>query len=451
MVVTGALYRVFTEPVVIADWSDALLTQHGNPLIVVAIALVVFPKLALGLSGFETGVAVMPLVKGAEGDTEKHPEGRIAGTRQLLTTAALIMSGFLLTSSVVTTLLIPQDEFGPGGQANGRALAYLAHEQFGDVFGTVYDVSTIAILWFAGASAMAGLLNLVPRYLPRYGMAPTGRAPCGRWCWCSRPSASCDDRLRRDVDSQSGAYATGVLVLITSASIAVTLSARHKGQKAATVGFGVMAVVFVYTTVANMIERPEGLKIGLLFVAAIFIVSFASRALRSTELRISAVHLDKTARRIVREAHEEDPEATIRLVANEPGRRDKREYEEKELEERADHHIPSGDVVIFVEITVDDPSNFESELYVLGEERHGYRILRARSATVPNAIAALLLHLRDLTGRVPHVYFEWDEGSPATNIARYLLFGVGEVAPVTREVIREAEPDRNRRPAVHVG
>ena len=96
VVVTGALYRVFTEPVVIADWSDALLTQHGNPLIVVAIALVVFPKLALGLSGFETGVAVMPLVKGAEGDTEKHPEGRIAGARKLLTTAALIMSGFLI-------------------------------------------------------------------------------------------------------------------------------------------------------------------------------------------------------------------------------------------------------------------------------------------------------------------------------------------------------------------
>jgi len=299
---------------------------------------------------------------------------------------------------------------------------------------------------------MAGLLNLVPRYLPRYGMAPN-------WARAVRPMVLVFTTLGilitvifdASVDAQSGAYATGVLVLITSASISVTLSARHKGQKAATVGFGIIALVFVYTTVANMIERPEGLKIGLLFVAAIFIVSFASRALRSTELRITGVHLDKTARRIVREAHEEDPEATIRLVANEPGRRDKREYEEKELEERADHHIPSGDVVIFVEITVDDPSNFESELYVLGEERHGYRILRARSSTVPNAIAALLLHLRDLTGRVPHVYFEWDEGSPATNIARYLLFGVGEVAPVTREVLREAEPDRNRRPAVHVG
>ncbi len=452
VVVAGALYRVATEPVVVADWGTALTTQHGNPLMVVAIALVVFPKLALGLSGFETGVAVMPLIRGAEGDTHKDPAGRIVGARKLLTTAALIMSGFLVTSSFVTTLLIPMEEFGPEGQANGRALAYLAHEQFGEVLGTVYDLSTIAILWFAGASAMAGLLNLVPRYLPRYGMAPN-------WARAVRPMVLVFTTLGiiitiifdADVDAQSGAYATGVLVLITSASIAVTLSARHHGQRGATIGFGLITVVFLYTTVANMIERPEGLKIGLLFVAGIFVVSFASRILRSLELRITKVHLDKTARRLVREAHEQDPESTVRLVANEPDRRDRAEYEEKELEERLDHHIPTDDAVLFVEITIDDPSNFETELHVMGEERHGYRILRARSASVPNAIAALLLHLRDMTGRVPHVYFEWAEASPATGLARYLLFGVGEVAPVTREILRESEPDPRRRPAVHVG
>ncbi|MDL5155999.1 amino acid transporter [Actinomycetospora termitidis] len=452
LVVVGALWRIATAPDVVVDWGAALTQQNGNPLLIVGIALIVFPKLALGLSGFETGVTVMPLIKGGEGDTEANPEGRIAGARKLLTTAAVIMSCFLITSSFACTVLIPLSEFAPGGPANGRALAYLAHEQFGDVVGSVYDVSTIVILWFAGASAMAGLLNLVPRYLPRYGMAPA-------WARAVRPMVIVFTLVGilvtiifdASVDAQSGAYATGVLVLITSASVAVTLSARKHGQRAAFVGFAVVSVVFVYTTVANMIERPEGLKIGLIFVVAIFVVSFASRAARSFELRITGVHLDDTAREILREAHTADPESTIRLIANEPDRRDRAEYHDKELEERYDHHIPSGDALIFVEITVGDPSDFEEELDVQGEYRHGYRILRARSATVPNAIAALLLELRDETGRVPHVYFEWTEGNPALNLLRYLLFGVGEVAPVAREVLREAEPDPARRPAVHVG
>src|SRR4051794_34000996 len=165
VVIADGLIRVLAHPGAIGDWSTALTTAHGNPAVVVGIALLVFPKLALGLSGFETGVAVMPHIAGDRA-------GRIRGAKKLLTTAAVLMSAFLITSSVVTTVLIPQRAFEPGGPANGRALAYLAHEYLGSAFGTVYDVSTIAILWFAGASAMAGLLNLVPRYLPRYGMAP---------------------------------------------------------------------------------------------------------------------------------------------------------------------------------------------------------------------------------------------------------------------------------------
>ena len=180
VVVFVSLAKISSQPLMITDWWSALNAQHGDPLIMVGIALIVFPKLALGLSGFETGVAVMPQITGDPTDTPERPAGRIRGAGRLLTTAAVIMSGFLILTSFMTTFLIPQAEFQPGGQANGRALAYLAHEFLGPVFGTVYDVSTICILWFAGASAMAGLLNLVPRYLPRYGMAP-------QWARAVRP------------------------------------------------------------------------------------------------------------------------------------------------------------------------------------------------------------------------------------------------------------------------
>ena len=239
VVVITTLFEVFTHPVAVGDWWVALTTQHGNPLMVVGIALLVFPKLALGLSGFETGVAVMPQIRGHATDTEENPAGRIQGARRLLTTAAVIMSAFLITTSFTTVVLIPAQDFEPGGPANGRALAFLAHEYLGAGFGTVYDLSTIAILWFAGASAMAGLLNLVPRYLPRYGMAPA-------WARAVRPLVLVFTLVGflitwlfdADVDAQGGAYATGVLVLMTSAAVAVTLSARRRRSAGAPSGSG---------------------------------------------------------------------------------------------------------------------------------------------------------------------------------------------------------------------
>jgi hypothetical protein len=448
VVVVVGLWQVATTGGVVTDWTTALTTEHSNPLMVVAVALLVFPRLALGLSGFETGVAVMPLVQGDPSDTEQRPTGRIRDTKKLLTTAALIMSGFLVTTSFITTLLIPQQEFEAGGEANGRALAYLAHEHLGNTFGTVYDLSTIAILWFAGASAMAGLLNLIPRYLPRYGMAP-------RWARATRPMVLVLTTIAfvvtwlfdADVDAQGGAYATGVLVLITSASVAVTLAARRAGQRNQTIAFGVVAAVFGYTTVANVIERPDGLKIGALFIAGIIAVSFASRLSRSFELRVTEVTFDETAELFLRDCSRRK----LRLIANEPGPRDAEEYRAKLVQTTKEHDLPDADVV-FVEIEVTDPSDFESALHVRGEVVHGqYRVLRAQSSSVPNALAALLLEARDLTGVKPHVYFEWTEGNPLTNFARFLLFGAGEVAPVTREVLREAEPDPLRRPHVHVG
>ncbi|WP_329342670.1 amino acid transporter [Streptomyces sp. NBC_01352] len=448
VVVVVGLWHVITAGHVITDWSSALTAEHGNVFAMVGVALLVFPKLALGLSGFETGVAVMPHVQGDPGDTDEQPTGRIRDTKKLLTTAALIMSVFLIATSFITTLLIPEKEFESGGQANGRALAYLAHDYLGSTFGTVYDVSTIAILWFAGASAMAGLLNLMPRYLPRYGMAP-------HWARAVRPMVIVFTLIGflvtwifdADVDAQGGAYATGVLVLISSAAIAVTIAARKAGQRNWTIAFAVISAVFLYTTVLNVIERPDGVKIGACFIAGIILVSLLSRLARAFELRVTSVTLDDMAERFIRDM----ASRKIRFIANEPDQRDKAEYREKIEQIREDNDIPGEDFV-FVEVTVLDPSEFEAGLTVRGEVLHDrYRVLTLESSSIPNALAALLLHVRDSTGCTPHIYFEWTEGSPFANFLRFFLFGQGEVAPVTREVLREAEPDRPRRPRVHTG
>jgi len=449
VVTVVGLWHVMTEGHLITDWSSALTAEHGNAFAMIGVALLVFPKLALGLSGFETGVAVMPHVKGDDTDTEESPKGRIRDTKKLLTAAAVIMSVFLIATSFITTLLIPEKEFESGGQANGRALAYLAHEYLGGAFGTLYDISTIAILWFAGASAMAGLLNLMPRYLPRYGMAP-------HWARAVRPMVIVFTLIGflvtwlfdADVDAQGGAYATGVLVLISSAAIAVTIAARKAGQRGWTIGFAAISVVFLYVTVANVFERPDGVKIGACFIAGIILVSLLSRLARAFELRVTSVTLDDMAERFIRDM----ASRKIRFIANEPDRRDKAEYRDKIEQIRADNDMPEQEDFVFVEVTVTDPSEFEASLTVRGEVMHNrFRVLTLESSSVPNALAALLLHARDTTGRIPHIYFEWTEGNPFANFLRFFLFGQGEVAPVTREVLREAEPDRPRRPRVHTG
>ncbi|MCH6471382.1 amino acid transporter [Sinomonas terrae] len=448
VVIFVAIAHVFTDGVAVTNWWTALTTQHSNPLVMVGIALIVFPKLALGLSGFETGVAVMPQIKGRPDDKPEYPAGRIKGTHRLLTTAAVIMSAFLITSSFVTILLIPEQEFQPGGKADGRALAFLAHHYMGNGFGTVYDISTIAILWFAGASAMAGLLNLVPRYLPRYGMAPA-------WTRAVRPLTLVFTAIGflitwifdANVDAQGGAYATGVLVLMTSAAIAVTLSARRKKQKALMWFFGVVSAVFLYTTIANVLERPDGIRIAALFIVGILVVSFASRVRRSFELRATLVRLDEQALEFLAEMDQ----GPIRLIAHEPKRLDSERYQTKLEHARAANHLPEDADILFIEVVVDDSSEFEQELDVRGVKRHGFKVLEVHSNNVPNTLAAILLHLRNVTGLMPHIYFRWTEGNPVMNLTKFLFFGVGEIAPVTREVLREAEPRVTERPWVHVG
>ena len=449
VVVAAGFYEIATQPQVLADWQSALFEEHGSALGMIGVSLLVFPRLALGLSGFETGVSMMPLVRGDADDDPQRPEGRIRNTRKMLLAAALIMCLYLMTTSFVTTLLIPESEFGPNGEAQGRALAYLAHEHLGNAFGTIYDMSTITILWFAGASAMAGLLNIVPRYLPRYGMSPEwGRAVRPLVIVYTAISMIVTVIFAADVGSQAGAYATGVLAMMTSAAFAVTLTAWRGGRTLGTILFGVITVVFVYALTSNVYERPDGITIALFFIGAIITISLVSRVQRSTELRQERIDVDETASRFIEEASEK---GDIHLVAHRRRNGTKEEYARKEREQREDNHIPSGVPILFLEVQVEDASEFTDVLEVKGVEVGGHKVLRSVSSVVPNAIAAFLLHLRDTTGKTPHCYFGWTEGNPIVYLIRFLLFGEGDTAPVTHEVLREAEPDPEKRPAIHVG
>jgi hypothetical protein len=448
VVVAVGLYESVANPRYVADWSAVLFTSYGNPLTIIGVSLLVFPRLALGLSGFETGVSMMPLVDGDEGDDPQRPAGRIRNTRKMLTTAAIIMSFYLLTTSFITAVLIPLEEFQPGGEAKDRALAYLAHEYLGNAFGTVYDLSTVTILWFAGASAMAGLLNIVPRYLPRYGMAP-------EWARAVRPlvlvytaiALAITIIFEASVDAQAGAYATGVLAMMASAAIAVTISARRTGPRLGAVAFGLVSLIFLYGLVANVIDRPDGIMIALFFVGAIILTSFVSRIWRTTELRTEKIEADESAQRFISEANTGEQ---IHIIANRRQTGDERDYYLKEKEQREHTCIPSDTPILFLEVDVEDPSEFEDVLEVRGVEVGGYRVLRGESSTVPNAIAALLLHLRDECGKEVHCYFDWTQGSPLVYLLSYVLLGEGDVGPVTHEVLRQAEPDIERRPIIHI-
>ena len=296
VVVARGVVEIVHRPEVLSAWTTDI-SLHGDTVGLVLASILIFPKLALGLSGFETGVSVMPLVKGDPPDPAHAdvPHGRIRATRKLLATAAVIMSVMLMATSTVTTLLIPKLAYQSGGDANGRAMAWLAHLYLGDIFGTVYDLSTILILWFAGASAMAGMLNLIPRYLPRFGMAP-------RWVSFVRPlvlvlfviDVIVTVIFKADVEAQGGAYATGVLALILSASVAVSLHSWREARKLKRVPLGglffwFISAVFGFTFIDNVIERPDGVIISSVFIVGLLVLSAISRYRRATEFRVESM------------------------------------------------------------------------------------------------------------------------------------------------------------------
>src|SRR5262245_35448673 len=439
--------EVMLHPELLAGWRSALDAKGSFPLLI-AGAVLVFPKLALGLSGFETGVSVMPLIDGGDADrgysprTGRAPMGRVGSTRKLLFTAAVIMSGMLILSSVVTTLLIDPTDYAEGGKASGRAIAFLAHRYLGHAFGTIYDVSTIVILGLAGASAMAGLLHLIPRYLPRFGMAP-------RWAALSRPLVlalfAIDVVITlifgASVEAQSGAYATGVLVLILSAAFAATLALWRERRRGLASYTGILCLVFAYTLADNCLERPDGLIIGTIFTVLLMTACAVSRSIRSVEFRIPHGYFADV------ESWRLGPEVRgkrVHLVPIPSSGADARREKRAEI---VRHYNVRGPFLFLHVNLLDNRSEFSAPLEVrLRKEDEDYVGEVFGAIAIANTIAYLSEVLDPIS-----IFIGLTRRELMSQAIRYLLFGEGETGLMVYTILLrywEWTPEDDVRPLI---
>jgi hypothetical protein len=416
--------------------------------LVIAGAILVFPKLALGLSGFETGVSVMPLIDGGEADhgysprLGGRPRGRIGNTRKLLAAAASIMSVMLILSSFVTTLLIAPEDYRIGGKASGRAIAFLAHKYIGEGFGTVYDLSTILILGLAGASAMAGLLHLIPRYLPRFGMAP-------RWATLSRPLVvvllAIDIVItlvfQASVEAQSGAYATGVLVLILSAAFAATLALWRERRWLIAIYSGMLCLVFAFTLADNCLERPDGLIIGAILTLLLMLASGLSRSLRSVEIRISEGYYSDV------ESWQMGPEVRGKKVHLVPIKSSSADARNKKREEIAKHYNVRGPF-LFLHVNLrDNRSEFSAPLEgTIRKEGNDYFAEVYGAIAIANSIAFISECIDPIS-----IFIGLTRRDLMAQALRYILFGEGETGLLVYTILLrywETTPEDDVRPLI---
>jgi hypothetical protein len=448
IVIGRGLYEIAMRPDVVSAWSSAL-ELRGDWSAVALASLLIFPKLALGLSGFETGVSVMPLVDGGAGDEGRgYPAGRVRATRSLLLSAALIMSVMLIGSSIVTTLLIPPDAYASGGEASGRAIAYLAHRFLGPAFGTTYDAATILILGFAGASALAALLSLIPRYLPRFGMAP-------RWTVHARAlvlvllavAIVVTLVFDADVEAQAGAYATGVLVLMLSAAVAAALALWREGRtrgvrsRVVSVAFWMVSAVFAYTLVENVVGRPDGIIISGIFILSVILVGAASRYRRATELRAADVTLaDESSAGLW-------PEIAGKKVNLVPMKRMTPERRAAKAREIREHYAVSGPIAFMHVELIDDRSEFLSALKIT-VERDGadYGIHVSGAVAIANTIA-YVSELVDPT----RIFLGLTRRNLMSQSMRYVIWGEGETGLMVYAILVrywEWTPEDDVRPLI---
>ena len=181
----------------------------------------------------------------------------------------------------------------------------------------------------------------------------------------------------------------------------------------------------------------------------IVVISLVSRISRSTELRVQKVTFDAAAQELLDEVLVKN--APVRFIANKIQAGDHAEYHEKSLDVRVDNHLDTAETAVFLEVEVDDASDFATSVEVTAARVGHHRVLRATGPSVPNVLAAVLLAVSEQDDMPPHIYFEWSEKGPGQNALRFLFAGEGDVPPLTHEILRRAVPDPDLRPCVHVG
>jgi hypothetical protein len=494
IIITNGVIYIAHHPERLQNWFHRISGHaSGRGLLEVLpglalIALLSAPELALGLSGFELSMTSAPLVRGRDDDDPERPRGRIRRTRMLLVAAVLIMGVFMLGSVLTVSQLVPQKALQGDaalhedwtGDAMHRALAYLAHGEkltadqiarlpdaekaiaqvrsedvsplFGPAFGTLYDISTILILCLAGASVAISLKQLVPQYLAKFGMQLQWAEKVGAILHLFNITILLVTIVfQASVAAQQWAYAASVLVLLMSASLAAFLEVRRRWRGSSwrlVVGapFFLILTLFLVLVGVTFTKDRTGLYIPMLFVGVLIVTGFLSRLLRSTELRCRGFELaDEHSRRRWEVITQYEFQVLV------PHRPHGLTLAEKEKRIRHVHRLGPDVPIIFIEATLEDPSEFQMTPLLKIEHREGQEIIVVdRCASIAHVIAAVALEFRKV-GKPPEVHFAWSEESPITANLGFLLFGEGNIPWMVHALLRKAEPDPLRQPRVIVG
>lgn len=425
-------------------------TMAGSQGLIV-LMLLIFPQLALGISGFELSMTTTPLISGEPGNEVEQKRHRIRRARWMMFWLTIIMAVFLLATTIASTLAIPLSKFTTERDAQHRAMAFLAHgELFPSWFGTCYDLITAIILCLAGVSVTVGLRDLVPGYLHRLGMELTWARKYGIFLLlCNAIILLATLVFQASVEAQEGAYATSVLVLLAGANLAGAADLRRLYKitwPILSFPFLLGLIFFLAMALIMAWKQPGGLILSAAFLLLVFFTSFWSRWKRSLELRFSGFAFADAASES-RWKEMLSLEFQI-LVPHRPGHFS---VFKKDEDVRSLFRLGTDVPIIFIEAALGDTSEFEHVPLMQIVKEHDLEIIRVSQCTsISHVVAAIALEFSK-TGRPPEVIFGWSHESPMAANLNFLFLGQGNIPWMVQELVRKAEDNEAKRPRVVIG